>query len=189
MSWLASILPLRIRSKAVSKSWVKAATRSKPNIAPEPLIVCSARKAASIRSRSCGVWPRSSSTVSRLSSRSAASWRKVSVGIEFHHALTSLATTASSCSGLNGLVIQPGGAGGLGLLLDGVVGFGGQEDDRHAHAGRQRAQRPDHLQPFITGMLRSVMTRSKRCGLGLGQPFRAVAGLDDRMARPAPGRA
>ena len=67
--------PWRTRSKAVSKSWVKAATASKPNIAPDPLIVCRARKAASTSARSFGVCPRSSSVPSRLSRSSAASCR------------------------------------------------------------------------------------------------------------------
>ncbi len=72
--------PRRTRSKAVSKSWVKAATCSKPNMAPEPLIVCRARKAVSIRARSSGRSPRSSSVASRQASNSAASARKISAG-------------------------------------------------------------------------------------------------------------
>ena len=79
-SRLAATLPWRMRSKAVSKSCVKAASRSKPNIAPDPLIVCMARNAPSTRLRSPGSFPRSSSVTSRLSSSSPASWRKISAG-------------------------------------------------------------------------------------------------------------
>ncbi len=73
--------PWRTRSKAVSKSWVNAATRSKPNIAPEPLMVWSARNAVSISALSCGFSPRSSKVVSRQARSSSASMRNTSTGL------------------------------------------------------------------------------------------------------------
>ena len=63
------ILPSRTRSKASSKWWTKADRAGKPNIAPPPFSVCSARKtestasaeASSSRSSSiCSSWPKSS---------------------------------------------------------------------------------------------------------------------------------
>ncbi len=49
-SGVGTACPCRTASNAVSSRWVNAATRSKPNIAPEPLIVCRARKTLSISS-------------------------------------------------------------------------------------------------------------------------------------------
>ena len=64
-------LPLRTMSKIVSTSWVKAAMSSKPNIAPEPLMVCMARNTRPIRSASSGL---SSSSSSELSSSARSSY-------------------------------------------------------------------------------------------------------------------
>ena len=62
--------PLRTSSYAFSMLCVKAATSSKPNIDPEPLIVCQARKALPTRSSLSGSHSaRAASTPARAGSR------------------------------------------------------------------------------------------------------------------------
>ena len=58
----------------------QAAVAVKPNIAPEPFSVCRARKTLLTRLASPGVRSSWSRPASRVSSSSAASWRKVSMG-------------------------------------------------------------------------------------------------------------
>ena len=70
--------PQRTRSKAFSRWWVKAASLSKPNIEPDPFMVCIARKARSTQSASSGASSSSSMAASRSISNSSASSRKVS---------------------------------------------------------------------------------------------------------------
>ena len=82
-SCVAGTSPLRTRSKAVSQWWVKAASASKPNIAPDPFNVCRPRKTASIRSRSSRLRVRSRRPDSICSSSSAASVRKTEIGSGF----------------------------------------------------------------------------------------------------------
>ena len=66
--------PFRTLSKAVSRWWVNAASSSKPNMAPEPLMVCMERNTRPTNSMSCGFLFRasrddsSSTRISRASS-------------------------------------------------------------------------------------------------------------------------
>ena len=72
-SVVAASCPPRNWSKAASRLWVKPAISSKPNIAPEPLMVCSARKARPTISRSSRFRSSSSSAASSSASNSRAS--------------------------------------------------------------------------------------------------------------------
>src|SRR5258708_32330452 len=91
-------------------------------------------------------------------------------GIHDCHDRTSLLTTARSCSCLNGLVIQPVApaffASSLTASLDSVVRntIGRPKNDGNARSARISSR------PFMTGMFRSVMTRSGRLALAFSRP-------------------
>ena len=99
--------PLRTRSKAFSRWWVKAATASKPNIAPEPLMVCRARKAVSISSLVVGGLLQVEQRRLQLDQqvRGFLAERSGRDRMVAHQPSTFL-TTPSSCSCWNGLTIQ-----------------------------------------------------------------------------------
>ena len=109
--------PLRTRSNAVSKWWVKAATCSKPNIAPEPLIVCRARNAVSIRSWSPGDCSRSSSACLELLEQLRGFLAEDFGGISVFGHPEQLLCDGEQLVLLERLGDPAGGAGGLGLLL------------------------------------------------------------------------
>ena len=91
--------------------------------------------------------------------------------IQSAHDRTSLLTTASSCSCLNGLVIQPVApaflASSLTASLDSVVR---NTIGRPSKAGNARSARISSS-PFITGMFRSVITRSNLLALAFSSPW------------------
>src|SRR5258708_7812843 len=92
-------------------------------------------------------------------------------GIQCRHDRASLLTTARSCSCLNGLVIQPVApaffASCLTASLDSVVR---NTIRRPSKAGNARSARINS-RPFMTGMFRSVMTRSRRLDLAFSSPW------------------
>src|SRR5580704_6148173 len=90
--------------------------------------------------------------------------------IQCGHDRTSLLTTASNWSCLNGLVIQPVApaffASSLTASLDSVVR---NTIGRPSSVGNARSARISSI-PFMTGMFRSVMTRSGRLDLAFSSP-------------------
>jgi hypothetical protein len=78
-----------------------------------------------------------------------------------------------------------GGAGGLGVSPQALVGFGREKYDRHAAIGRELAQRPDEFEPIHDRHVEIGDDQMHRIGPGRRQPRRAVAGLDDAIADAA----
>src|ERR1700733_2002646 len=91
--------------------------------------------------------------------------------IQRGHDRTSLLTTKSTWACLNGLVIQPVApaffASSLTASLDSVVR---NTIGRPSNAGNARSARINSM-PFMTGMLRSVMTRSNLLALAFSSPW------------------
>ena len=162
--------PLRTRSNAVSTWCVKAATASKPNIAPDPLIVCRARNAVFTRSASSGRCSRSSKVARadpagpRLPGGRSARDRCGSCAQHLAHHRQQLVL-------LERLGDPAGGAGRLGFAVscraaDSVVR---KMIGIPVHCGSRRSSRIIAM-PFMTGMLRSVSTMSMPPPRALASP-------------------
>src|ERR1019366_5902310 len=177
-SAVASSCPLRSRSNAVSRLCAKAAISSKPNIAPDPLMVCKARKARPTTSRSSRfdpvpVAPIPVPRAARALPPGTPAYTCRSSKHSLHHRQQLLGGER-----LHNPACRPGR---LAFLFACVLGFGGQHDDRNTLARGIGPQPPDEAYAV---QVRHVEVGDHQVhGPGqLGQCVLAVNGLNHRIA-------